>query len=220
MLMLAQAATAVKPSVFDIFILGGGVIGYIILLLSVVMMALIISYFIQYRRTTIVPEAVREQIQIMFENKQYREAIDFTAADTSFLAGTVNAALAEAGHGYPAMERALEEAAEDRTTRMLRHVEWLNLLGNIGPMLGLLGTVYGMIGAFFSIVEKGETNPADLAGDIGIALVTTMQGLSVAIPSLSVYSIMRSRIDSLASSAMLTAQELISNFRPGGKGGL
>ena len=220
MLMLAQAAAAGKPSVFDIFILGGGVIGYVILLLSVVMMALIITYFIQYRRTTIVPDAVREQIQVMFENKQYREAIDFTAADTSFLAGTVNAALAEAGHGYPAMERALEEAAEDRTTRMLRHVEWLNLLGNIGPMLGLLGTVYGMIGAFFDIVEKGQPNPADLAGNIGIALVTTMQGLLVAIPALSFYSIMRSRIDSLTSSAMLTAQELISNFRPGGKGGL
>ncbi|OQB80832.1 MAG: Biopolymer transport protein ExbB [Planctomycetes bacterium ADurb.Bin126] len=210
----------VDASIFEIFIVYGGVVGYIIVALSVVMVALIIQYFIQYRRTTIVPDTVREQIQAMFENKQYREAIDFTAADASFLSGTVNAALAEAGHGYPAMERALEEAAEERTTKMLRHVEWLNLLGNIGPMLGLLGTVQGMILAFIEIAKTGTPKPADLAESIGMALVTTMQGLIVAIPSLSFYSIIRSRIDSLTSSAMLTAQELISNFRPGGKGGL
>lgn len=217
--MLGQSM--VDRSFFEVFILGGGFIGYIIIALNVILVALVIQYFIMYRKTTIAPDPVREQIAAMFENKQYREAIDFTAADNSFLAGTVHAALAEAGHGYPAMERAMEEAAEERTTKMLRHVEWLNLLGNIGPMLGLLGTVQGMIGAFFDIVKKGGTpNPADLAENIGIALVTTLQGLVVAIPALSFYTIVRTRIDSLTSSAMVSAQELISTFRPGGKGGL
>ena len=44
---------------------------------------------------------------------------------------------------------ALQETADDRTTRYLRSVEYLNLLGNIAPMIGLLGTVLGMIMAFF-----------------------------------------------------------------------
>ena len=114
----------------------------------------------------------------------------------------------------------MEEAAEERTTKMLRSIEWLNLLGNVGPMLGLMGTVWGMILAFFTMVRKGgDVNAADLAGDIGVALVTTLLGLGVAIPALTVFSIMRNKIDALTSETMMTSQELVSAFRPAGKGG-
>jgi biopolymer transport protein ExbB len=206
---------------FKVIFMGGGGIGYLIWGISVVTVALIVQYLITIRRANIMPMLVHMQIQELFENKQYREAIEITAAEPSFLSYVIHAALADAAHGYPAMERAMEEAAEERTTKLLRNIEWLNLIGNVGPMLGLLGTVWGMIGAFFRIVQKGGVpNPADLAGDIGIALVTTLLGLSVAIPALAVYAIMRNRIDSLTSEAVVAAQALISNFRPGGKGAM
>jgi len=194
------------------------VIGYIIWAISVVTVALIISYAIKIRRSTILPELMHNQIQDMFESKEYRDAIDVTATDPSFLGYVVHAALAEAAHGYPAMERAMEEASEERTTKMLRGLEWLNLIGNIGPMLGLFGTVWGMINVFFKIVEAGGMpKPEQLAGGIGIALVTTLLGLAVAIPALAAYAIFRNRIDSLTSEAMVASQDLISNFRPGKK---
>ena len=203
---------------FQILFLGGGTIGFILWGISIATLALIITYIIQIRRTNILPPTVQLEIEDLFEQKQYREAIDLTQDEPSFLSYVVHAALADAAHGYPAMERAMEEAAEERTTKMLRNIEWLNLIGNIGPMLGLMGTVWGMIGAFFSIVEKGNVSPGDLAGDIGIALVTTLLGLAVAIPALSVYAWMRNRIDGLSSEAMMVGQQLIANFRPGGKG--
>ena len=197
---------------------GGGLIGTVLWLLSVVMVAISVEYFISIRRVNILPDVVREQIAVFFENKQYREAIEMTANDPSLLSYVVHAALTEAANGYTAMERAMEEASEERTTKLLRHIEWLNLLGNIGPMLGLLGTVWGMIQAFFKIVEKGGMpDPKSLAGSIGIALVTTLLGLGVAIPALSVYSVMRNRIDTLTSEVMVISQELISSFRPGRK---
>jgi len=196
---------------------GGGVIGAILWLMSIAMVAIVVQYFIAIRRTNIMPEMVHGQIRELFDAKQYREAIDMTAAEPSYLSYVVHAGLTEAAHGYPAMERAMEEAAEERTTKLLRHIEWLNLMGNVSPMLGLLGTVWGMIGAFFSIVKTGAANPADLAGSIGIALVTTLLGLAVAIPALTVYSIMRNRIDALSSEAMVASQDLIANFRPGKK---
>ncbi|MDY6914010.1 MAG: MotA/TolQ/ExbB proton channel family protein [Planctomycetota bacterium] len=197
---------------------GGGLIGMILWLLSVVMVAISVEYFISIRRVNILPDDIRDQVGEFFGNKQYREAIELTVNDPSLLSYMVHAALTEAANGYSAMERAMEEASEERTTKLLRHIEWLNLLGNIGPMLGLLGTVWGMIQAFFKIVEKGGMpDPKALAGSIGIALVTTLLGLGVAIPALSVYSIMRSRIDTLTSEAMVVSQELISNFRPGKK---
>lgn len=205
-------------SMFTVLITGGGGIGYVIILLSVVMVALAIKAFIEIRRTTILPEVPRSQIQSFFESRQYKDAIEMAGGEPSFFSYIVHAALAEAPHGYPAMERAMEEAAEERTTMMLRSIEWLNLIGNIGPMLGLMGTVWGMIGAFFSIVaKKGIPNPADLAGDIGVALVTTLLGLTVAIPALGIYGIMRNRIDALTSEAITSSQNLISSFRPGAK---
>jgi biopolymer transport protein ExbB len=197
-----------------------GAIGWLLWGLSIVTVALIVQSAITIRRANILPGLLREQIQGMFDNRQYREVIDLTETEPSFLSCVIHAALAEAAHGYPAMERAMEEAAEERTTKMLRSIEWLNLLGNVGPMLGLMGTVWGMIRAFFTMVDKGgDVNAADLAGDIGVALVTTLLGLSVAIPALTVFSIMRNKIDALTSEAMTTSQELVSAFRPAGQGG-
>jgi len=201
----------------EILFTGGGVIGYILWAISVAMLAMLIHFFITIRRMNILPEALREEVGGLFEAKQYREAIDMTAEQGDFLSYMVHSSLTEAPHGYAAMERSMEEAAEERTTKMLRSIEWLNLIGNIGPMLGLLGTVWGMIAAFFTIVESGTPDPAALAGDIGVALVTTLLGLGVSIPALAAYSILRNRIDAITSESVMVCQELISTFRPAAK---
>jgi len=205
-------------NLFEVLFVTCGPIGWVIWALSIGTLALIIKYFIDIRRTNIIPVDVHAALTEHFEGKQYREAIELTASEPSFLSYILHASLASATHGYPAMERAMEEAAEERTTKMLRQIEWLNLIGNIAPMLGLLGTVWGMILAFFKIVEKGGTPPpGELAEAIGTALVTTLEGLLVAIPALAVYGVLRNRIDSLSSEAMVASEELVSAFRPGAK---
>lgn len=198
---------------------GGGGIGLILWCLNVIVWSLIIQHFVIIRRTTIVPDLVKAQLEEFFANKRYREAIEMTANDPSFLGQIVHASLSEAKHGYPAMERALDEAAEHRVTRMLRYTEWLNLLGNLGPMIGLFGTVWGLIKTFFVIVEKGgSVKPAELAEALGIKLVCTLLGLAVAIPALAIYGVMRNKIDSLTAEGLVTAQQFISNFRPAAGG--
>ncbi len=197
---------------------GGGYIGLLLWLLSIVMVGLCVQVFMTIRRTIILPEPLKAQVQRLFDNRQYREAIEATANHPSYLAGVIHAALSEAPRGYQAMERALEDAASERTTVFLRSVEYLNLLGNIAPMIGLLGTVWGMILAFFTIVEKGGMpDPAALADALGIKLVCTFVGLVVAIPSLTVYGLIRNRIDILCSEGISTAQGMIAAFRPAKK---
>jgi biopolymer transport protein ExbB len=211
-------AQAQPRGFFDMLVLGGGTIGFVIWGLSVVTVAIIIQFVITIRRGTISPDLIRQQIQAMFENRQYREAIEATAGEPSMLSHVVHAAMTEAAHGYAAMERAMEEAAEERTTKLLRRIEWLNLIGNVSPMLGLLGTVWGMVLMFMEIGASPTMPPPNkLANSIGIALVTTLLGLGVAIPALSVFSIMRNRIDALSSEAMMISEELISTFRPAPK---
>ncbi len=200
---------------FHVLMVQCGAIGWILWAMSVLTLAIIVQYFITIRRDNILPPVVLDQVRELFDEKQYGEAIEMSASEPSFLSYVVHAGLSDASHGYPAMERAMEEAAEERTTKLLRQIEWLNLIGNISPMLGLFGTVWGMILAFQELAASGGTaDPADLADSIGIALVTTLLGLAVAIPSLAVYAMMRNRVDSLTSEAMVAAQDLISTFRP------
>ena len=183
--------------------------------MSVLTLAIIVQYMITIRRDNILPPAVLGQIRELFDEKQYGEAIEITASEPSFLSYVIHAGLSDASHGYPAMERAMEEAAEERTTKLLRQIEWLNLIGNISPMLGLFGTVWGMIMAFQQLAVSGGTaDPSELADSIGVALVTTLLGLAIAIPALAVYAMMSNRVDAVTSESMVAAQDLISTFRP------
>jgi biopolymer transport protein ExbB len=200
---------------FHVLMVQCGAIGWILWAMSVLTLAIIVQYFISIRRDNILPPAILEQVRELFDEKQYGEAIEMSAGEPSFLSYVIHAGLSDASHGYPAMERAMEEAAEERTTKLLRQIEWLNLIGNISPMLGLFGTVWGMIMAFQTLAASGGTaDPSDLAESIGVALVTTLLGLAIAIPALAVYAIMRNRVDSVTSEAMVAAQDLISTFRP------
>ena len=150
----------------------------------------------------------------MLLDKRYREAIERARSDDSFLGRVTVAALVESAGGYEAMERAIEEAGDAQAARMLRPIEILNVVGNIAPMIGLFGTVYGMIVAFQKLQQIGQPDPAQLAGGISTALVTTFWGLVVAIPALAGYALIRNNLDAHTSEALIVTEELIKPFRP------
>jgi len=182
---------------------------------SLASIALIVEHCISIRRAILVPDLSVAQVKTMFDERRFREALEFCQNDPSFVAGVIHAGLIEAANGYEAMENAMQDAASERTARLYRKIEWLNLLGNVAPMFGLWGTIWGMMVAFGTIESKGgKANPADLAGGIMIALVSTFCGLIVAIPALAAYGIFRSRIDQLSMEAALVAEELLANFKP------
>ncbi|MEM1444561.1 MAG: MotA/TolQ/ExbB proton channel family protein [Planctomycetota bacterium] len=191
---------------------------WILVLLSVISVTLSIRFAMQFRRGTIMPDETREEIEELLSQKKYRDAIDYAQSDPSFLGRVTGTALSEAPNGYGAMERAVEEAGDAETTKMLRPIELLNVLGNIAPMMGLFGTVYGMIVAFQSLVSAGGSpDPTELAAGISTALVTTLWGLVVAIPALAGYALVRNKVDALTSEALLVSEDLISTFKPSGK---
>lgn len=80
-----------------------------------------------------------------------------------------------------------KELAEERDD--LSHgLPWLAIIGSVSPLLGLLGTVVGVMNSFIGITAQGSANIAAVAPGIAEALVTTVVGLSVAIPAVMAYN--------------------------------
>lgn len=209
-------------SFFKAFFLSDDYLGlaviWLLIIASFVCMSLTLLFTTRYRRKSIMPDETREDIENLLAEKKYKDAIAYAADDESFLGKITSAALSEAANGYGAMERALEEKGDAETTKILRPIEILNVMGNIAPMMGLFGTVYGMIVAFQSLVDAGGSpDPVDLAAGISTALVTTFWGLIVAIPALAAYAVVRNKIDALTTESLLVAEEIIKPFKPSSK---
>ncbi|MEX0322461.1 MAG: MotA/TolQ/ExbB proton channel family protein [Puniceicoccaceae bacterium] len=90
----------------------------------------------------------------------------------------------------------LEDKVFSVEANTLRWIQYMNVIATIAPMVGLLGTVSGMIGAFQTIASGGMGKPELLAGDIGEALITTATGLTIGIPAMIFYFVLRNRLDS------------------------
>ena len=95
------------------------------------------------------------------------------------------------------MEKAKDKAAEGGriAARAYAAVDWLADIAAIAPLVGLLGTVLGMFQAFGGIASdvSAGAKPVVLAQGVSQAIVTTIFGLVVAIPSLVLYAFFRRR---------------------------
>lgn len=193
----------------------GGTIGFIIILLGTAAIGLVVEHALTIRKSRLMPEEALDDLTKMVKSRKIDDAIAYceNREHPSLLTNVVLAGLYRyrgSEYGYAEYRSAVEEAGEEQTSRLYRKTEVLAVIGAIAPMLGLLGTVQGMIEAFNTIaLTGGAATPADLAGSISKALVTTFEGLVVAIPTLSALSFFRSRIDHLVAEAGSKVEHLL-----------
>ena len=211
------APAAAEPGLFDI-IFSGGWVGFLIvaLLLGLSMLAayLVFEQIMTLRRTEIMPDKLSDQVRQLLSQGRTAEADQACRAKPSFLSFVMLHGLAEVDGGWPAVEKALEDATAEQSARLFRKVEYLSVIGNIAPMVGLLGTVTGMIFAFQRVAStQGAAGAAELAEGIYQALVTTVGGLIVAIPSLGAFAVFRNRVDQLVAEAAYLAQHAFTPLK-------
>lgn len=202
-------------SVVDLVRSSGG-IGLTILLLSIAAVALVLEHIITIRRQTMMPPGLAQDLHAHITAGEFRQAEQACKLRPSYLSYVVLAGLQEVRMGYAAVEKGMENASQEQAARLFRKVEYLALIGNIAPMLGLLGTVYGILLAFKRVAEsEGMALAADLADGVYLALVTTVEGLVVAIPTLSAFAIFRGRVEQLASEVNILAERVFVNYKHG-----
>jgi biopolymer transport protein ExbB len=182
--------------------------------LSVAGLTLIIQGFLQNRQSVFMPEETTNQIREMISQRKFKELIEFTETDDSFVSKALNPALKRAP-SFSSMKEAMETAIGEQTAEQFRKIEYLNIIGNLGPLLGLLGTVLGMIQAFSAMqAARGDANPAQLAGGISTALTHTFLGLFLAIPCLAAFGVLRTIVDRLTVRGAMTAEDLLLMIKP------
>ena len=185
-----------------------------IAVLSVVALTLIIQGFVKFRRSAFMPDETVDTIRDLIEQKKFKELLQFTEEDDTFVSQAMNSALRRAPN-FPAMKEAMETSLGELTADQFRKIEYLNIIGNLGPLLGLLGTVLGMVAAFSAMqAAGGSANPADLAGGISTALAHTFLGLFLAVPCLAAFGVLRTLVDRLTVQGSLTAEELLMLIKP------
>lgn len=200
-------------------IMSGGPIGFTIIMLSFVLVGLIIFHLIQIRSSKMAPPEIAAELDAMLGSGDVKGALAYCQAPANdcFLTRMFGSALTRCSRspfGFLELRSALEEAGQEQVSRLYRAVEGIGLIAAVAPMLGLLGTVVGMVAAFetISTTEGGFARPDQLAGSISIALITTVLGLIVAIPATAVFTYLRNRIDSLASSIAELTEDISAHL--------
>ncbi len=224
-LTLAQTNTEVHRSLLQ-YIEQGGPIGWIIIVISLVAIAMIGAQLFRIRRDKLAPPDLLADLRSLLGDGNIDGAITRCSEEpgSSYLARVVGSGLARASRsafGMLELRSSVDESGQLEVDRLYRLTDGIGLIASVAPMLGLLGTVVGMVGAFDAItLSDGPARPDELAGSISQALITTVLGLIVAIPSTAMYTFLRNRIDHLTTEIDEEIEEIISPLEAaqGGEG--
>lgn len=218
-LLIALASTAFaedgavvpKKSMLELF-QTTGLVGWLLLFVSMGGTALVIEHFVNLRLEKLAPERVSGELEALINEEKYDEAVDLADSEGGYLSGLIGSALRMRHAGYDEMIGGLEAAAAEESFKLTSKISYLSLLGNVAPLLGLLGTVTGMITAFQKIETLKAPTPGDLAHGVYESLVNTTMGLFIAIIFLTMYFVFKNKVTKMTLSMNLRGVDMLKHL--------
>lgn len=196
------------------FMQKGGPIMWPILLCSIFAFTIVIERLIKLKREQIDTKAFMEQISKSLKRNKIMEALDLCERTGGPIANILKAGILKHDRPRNEVREAIEDASIHEVPRLERNLPVLATIAHVAPLLGLLGTVTGLVSAFQVIESKASAttpvNPGDLAGGIWEALLTTVFGLCVAIPTFVAYNYLVSRVDGFVLDMERSATDLLN----------
>lgn len=197
--ILAQAAAQTDWGLLDLFEKGGPLM-WPLLFLSVVALMVFLVCLWTTREAAVLPVKMVLEVENRFRHKDYSTILAMCERDGSSFARTMHVIVLFMQRNPRAGIEEVREVATAEGSRqaniLTRQINWLSDIGAIAPMIGLLGTVVGMMRAFMEMAAGNfeGVKQMQMAGGIAEAMITTVGGLVLAIPSVAAYVFFRSRI--------------------------
>ena len=184
-----------------------------LIVLSVIGVAFALERLFMLRRGVIVPRGLSAAADALWRQGRYDEILALCRKRPSTLARVLAFVVSHRTAPVADVSTAAGDIASRELKRHLLRAYPLAVVATLAPLLGLLGTVIGMIEAFDTVVMVGLGDAAALAGGISKALITTMVGLCIAVPTLFVYHFFRSRTNLFGVMLEEEVTELIADWR-------
>ncbi|SRR6056300_170871 len=179
------------------FIQGGPAFMGIVLLCLILGLAVAIERIIYLNMATTNTAALKESVEAALASGGVEEAKNVCRETAGPVASIYYQGLERSGEGLEAAEKAVVSYGGVQMGQLEKNVSWLSLFIAIAPMLGFMGTVIGMIQAFQKIAAVGNLSASLIAGDIQVALLTTVFGLITAIILQIFYNYIIAKIDAI-----------------------
>ena len=185
-----------------------------IILVNIVLIGWTIECFINIRRDKLVPPEVIAALQGYIDEGDLEGALQYCEASPNILTRSIAAPLSRMHSGFDAMKGAAEQQLSIESGKLNTHISPVSLCTAIGPMLGLFGTVAGMVAAFNTMAVVGaQLTAADVAGSIGLALMSTVMGLIIAMPGIVIFWMLSNRVGSIMDDIGLVVDEMLDTLR-------
>lgn len=202
-----------KMSLWQIF-LAGGPLMWPILLCSVFALAIILEKSWHLLKIKIDTQAFLNNILDKMKRHQVKDALKTCDDTKSPISHILKAGILKYDRTRDQIKEAIEDASLYEIPKLEKNLSILATIAHISPLLGLLGTVTGMVRCFQTIQIKATSfypvSPGDLAGGIWEALLTTVAGLVVAIPTFVTYNYLVSRINNFILDMEKASTELVN----------
>ncbi|MFA5144971.1 MAG: MotA/TolQ/ExbB proton channel family protein [Candidatus Omnitrophota bacterium] len=203
-----------KMNLWQIFLAGGPVM-WPILLCSIFALAVALEKFWHLHKIdSIDTQGFLSKILDKMKRHDTKEALQICDNTKSPIANILKAGILKYDRPRPQIVEAIEDASLYEIPRIEKNLTTLATIAHIAPLLGLLGTVTGMVRCFQTIQAKTTTlhpvSPGDLAGGIWEALLTTVAGLIVAIPTFVAYNYLVNRINNYILEMEKASTELVN----------
>jgi len=202
-----------KMGLWRIFLAGGPVM-WPILLCSIFALAIILEKFLHLHRIKIDTQDFLARVLDNMKRHQIKEALQLCDEAKNPISNILKAGILKYDRPRDQIKEAIEDAALYEIPKLEKNLATLATIAHISPLLGLLGTVTGMVRCFQTIQVKTATfhpvSPGDLAGGIWEALLTTVAGLVVAIPTFVAYNYLVSRVNNFVLEMEKASTELVN----------
>ncbi len=197
-------------------VIKGGPLMIPITLCSIIMLAVALERWYRLRKQRILPEPLVQRVLEMLRRRRLTAAIEVCNAHDEIGASVIRAGLNKAGAGREVIRESFENAGRIAYQELTRGLGVLATVASISPLLGLMGTVTGLIRAFRVISSQGIGDPQALSGGISEALITTVAGLIVAIPTLVVHNYFARRVERINLEMEQTVSDILDQLTLGG----